>query len=369
MVARRLIILTAFLGLLFLYNLSAILPTIELEIYKLPTTSPDPLSTAGANIKTRGSAGLPNVTAAAVPTKNTTSGPLYLPNILLIGAQKSGSSAVSKWLFKKEQGVCGGEVFKKYNEPDWFHKEMHYFDNLKPERWVKGIDFYMMHYKKCFQKKSKFIMDATPDNLGYPERVYETYKDHPLLMKNLKIIIVLREPISRDLSLYNHKLEEQLREPDPDAWTADVRHSGNDTMKSFPEFVQGRIHEYKHPYAETFSYYALHLAKWFQLFDPKQVLVLSYQVDVRPGTPAKEKLNAFLGHPFQHPMTGGFPASNTKNGPQKVKALPCSIVEMLKPFADPWNQELYDLLASHPRPSMETNPFPKFEAPKCEPDK
>ena len=46
-------------------------------------------------------------------------------------------------------------------------------------------------------------MDATPDYLTYPERIYETYSQANAL-PTLKVMLVIREPVSRELSLYNH---------------------------------------------------------------------------------------------------------------------------------------------------------------------
>ena len=108
--------------------------------------------------------------------------------------------------------------------------------------------------------------------------------------------------------------------------------------------------------------------KLFELFDPKQILVLSYEKDVRPGEPAKNKVAQFLGVGKGYNTVGPFAQTNTHSSPDKVNKLPCSAVDQLWPLVEPWNQELYDLLASHERPPMETKPFPKFERPGCASD-
>ena len=70
----------------------------------------------------------------------TSHGPIRLPNLLQIGGQKCGSSALSEWL--TGQGVCEGELFE--GEPYYFAKESHFFD--EPPRYEKGIEFYAKRF-------------------------------------------------------------------------------------------------------------------------------------------------------------------------------------------------------------------------------
>jgi Sulfotransferase domain len=293
----------------------------------------------------------------------------YLPNILLIGAQKGGSSAVADWFYERG-GVCAGQTFpEKYNEASWYRKEMHFFSNRN--RWSMGKEFYMEHYKHCYDKNKTYIMDATPNYLLKPsaERAYETYKDDPVAMAQLKIILTVREPLSRELSYYNHMVDNYSKYPNTTSWEASIAFKTNGTsqIKTFSQYADSDFLRQPEPY----SHYAIHLSDWFRYFDPRQILVLSYQHDIQPGSPAKSKLLRFLDaqlHPFKAP-TGPFLETNTHNNPAKVKTMPCSDLDRLWSLMESWNQELYELLASHERPPMEQNPFPKFERPACDPSK
>ncbi len=54
---------------------------------------------------------------------------------------------------------------------------------------------------------STYIVDATPNYFGfhYAERAHEMYsKASPKLLSELKLIVSVREPVARELSLYNH---------------------------------------------------------------------------------------------------------------------------------------------------------------------
>ena len=130
-------------------------------------------------------------------TTTQTSLPHYLPNILLVGAQKAGTSAVASWLF--DNGIC-----RSLNG-----KEVHFFDHK--EKYKLGSDYYIKQFQHC--NKGGLSMDATPNTLIFPEKVYKTYNEvynassstpsHEQ-SQQLKIIVTLREPISRQLSRYNH---------------------------------------------------------------------------------------------------------------------------------------------------------------------
>ncbi|QDZ25372.1 hypothetical protein A3770_17p78900 [Chloropicon primus] len=194
-------------------------------------------------------------------------------------------------------------------------------------------------------------MDATPDSFWYPEHVYEVYKDDPDLDR-LKIIVLLREPIARELSLYNHMRNLWSKDPDPKAWYRRV------STESFPEFAKKKLRDG----ADYKSYYAQYLSRWFQFFDPQQILVLSYEHEVLPGTPAKQRIGDFLGHSFRDDK-GAFPRVNEQSNPNKIRKVPCSVVERARPTVERWNKELYELLATWKPHAMD--PFPKFEIAAC----
>lgn len=50
---------------------------------------------------------------------------IQLPSVQLIGAQKSGTSAIADWLFGG--GSCRPDTFD--GDPIYYNKEVHYFDD------------------------------------------------------------------------------------------------------------------------------------------------------------------------------------------------------------------------------------------------
>ena len=80
-------------------------------------------------------------------------------------------------------------------------------------------------------------MDATPNYLKLASRIhsfYEAADEH--LLKNLKIMVSLWDPIARELSIYNHMLYYYLVNPDLNLWYADIARLDGSVM-SFDDYV------------------------------------------------------------------------------------------------------------------------------------
>lgn len=293
---------------------------------------------------------------------------LVLPNVQLIGAGKAGSTTLASWMFN-DLGVCHGQVLP--GEPSFYQKETTFFS--RPDRREKGVEFYNLHYKHCYDANKEFVMDASPGYAKYPDHVHSVYKDDPNLA-NLKIIMIVREPIARELSLFNHIRVKYLESPDPVSQASIVSKQvgTKQKLKTFQEFTDTvLLPDYKsrqevyNPDKASFSqsHYAMYLKRWFELFDPKQILVLSYEEDVSPGIPAKERIRKFLALPSPESETP-FRKLNTQKSQYKIAKAACSAIDALRPYVEKWNQELLELLASHERPPMERKPFPHFNLPE-----
>lgn len=141
---------------------------------------------------------------------------------------------LSNWLFSN--GICQAEVFE--NEPEYFNKEVPFID--QDHRYEQGIEFYAKRFQHCAEDDNlEFIMDATPRTLLYPEHVYSIY-NQTKGGSSLKIIVILREPVSRELSLYNHKKFEytgKKNETPFNQWINDVA-SPDGTVMSFDNYTK-----------------------------------------------------------------------------------------------------------------------------------
>ena len=103
--------------------------------------------------------------------------------------------------------------------------------------------------------------------------------------------------------------------------------------------------------------YADLLNPWFELFDRKKLLVLSYDELLNsPGT-IQWRVRQFLGVP-KGKFPGKLPQVNTP-GKEKKEILP-KAKEVRGPLFAKKNQELYDLLKHHHGGEMEQYIFPPW---------
>lgn len=128
-----------------------------------------------------------------------------LPNFLVVGFPKCGSTSIYYYL--KEHP----EIFL----PE--QKELHYFtypiiskqNQGKGDKKIKQFHIgSFTKYEKCFEAVSneKAIGDVSPSYINYPE-IYHTISQK--LGSNVKIIVLLRDPIKRAYSNYLHLVREE----------------------------------------------------------------------------------------------------------------------------------------------------------------
>ena len=198
-------------------------------------------------------------------------------------------------------------------------------------------------------------MDATPNTLAFPDRVSELYSQvERSAISKLKLIVILREPISREMSLYNHKRADFERNPDKTSWYGDVAFT-NGTIKTFEQYAEYRL---TNPSDIDYGKYVDHLKRWVSFFSRNQLLVLSY--DELKSNPAVSqwRIQQFLGGKF----AGALQEANAKDNERKKKTVPASVSQLLAPTFSRKNQDLYKFLDESPnRPWMEQYPFPHFE--------
>ena len=116
-----------------------------------------------------------------------------LPNFLIAGAMKSGTTSLSRWLAA---------------HPDVFvvpEKEVEFFDSHP--RWAHGIDWYAARFAGAYGVTA--VGEASPNYMYFPwavERIAET------LPGDARVICCLREPVARAHSHYLHWRDRRLVE-------------------------------------------------------------------------------------------------------------------------------------------------------------
>jgi hypothetical protein len=273
---------------------------------------------------------------------------IIVPNVLLVGAQKAGSSTVAKWL-SSLKSTCDAQTFD--NEPPWYGKEVHFFDIQ--ERFEHGKEFYARRFDHC--GSSDLVIDATPNYATFATRIGDFYLQLRMIssanghISNLKVMLILREPVSRELSAYNHMKFNTVT--GSDVWALKRNYS------SFDEYVD----EEK---LSNLGFYSTQLRQWFRILKRDQILILSYHELKRDPTTFQRRIVDFLGLP-PNSVNSKMESANFKAFTGKEAVLSCRTRNKLGMTFQPHNEDLYALLTQNPGPPMEQKPFPEFEVAAC----
>jgi hypothetical protein len=199
-----------------------------------------------------------------------------IPGVLVIGAQKSGTTSLFRYL-------CG---FEEFARPERF--ELHYFDT----NYYRDYRWYLSHFPLGRSRGvARITGEKTPYYLFHPAvpaRVKAT-------LPEVKLIAVLRDPVKRAYSHYHHNRKLGL-EPEPSFLGA---------LEREEERLAGVVNRLLDPLAESkphqyFSYlsrgrYGEQIGRWLQHFPRDRMLVLSSSELFREPRRVMEEVGAFLG--------------------------------------------------------------------------
>ncbi|HEU0102695.1 MAG TPA: sulfotransferase domain-containing protein [Mycobacteriales bacterium] len=228
-----------------------------------------------------------------------------LPNLLVIGAMKGGTTSLWEYLRQHPQ---------IYMSPT---KEIHFFD--RDDRWARGAAWYAPHFAGATPQHA-VVGEATPAYTRFP-----LYRDVPAraasLLPDAKLVYVLREPIARVRSHYLHH-----------------RSLGLETLP----FAQAVVEH--STYVDT-SRYAMQIGQWLRFYDRDQLLVLTSEQLRAEHATTMRRVYSFLGvdpdfrstaeelHRTEEKFVPR-PAANrlrsSKAGERFVESLPSSVVPALQ---------------------------------------
>ncbi|KAL7558759.1 hypothetical protein ACA910_010068 [Epithemia clementina (nom. ined.)] len=270
------------------------------------------------------------------PPNQTSPRPRRIPNVLLAGAQKAGTTAVAEYLQRAEfaNHICWAQP---QHGLAYTAKEPHFFDHNHTFE-QGGLDYYQRIYSHC-QNHHRILLDATPNYFTFLQRIYDFYR-HLGLVDDLKVIFIVREPMARELSWFHHleyhAICNYTHEPTPDYVARDIyRHydhylhhdNGTTTVVQTEETKEGgdspflstspppppplwTFAEYLNQTVlprlalETESesnvgLYVLWLRQWFALLDRRrQIWVVHYDQVLHNQTLFLDQLHAFLNLPL-----------------------------------------------------------------------
>ena len=244
---------------------------------------------------------------------------MTLPNFLVIGAQKAGTSAIYYYLNKHPQ-----IYMSSLKEPGFFHFENEEIDFCGPgdRRYYSCRVTSIEAYKKLFQEVSSEVAVGEAStwylhSIKAPERIKHYIHD-------AKLIAILRNPVDRAYSAFMHARREE-REPFSNFMEAlqeeDARIQNN----------WGHLWRYKH-----MSLYATQLKHYYKLFNRNQIKVYLHEdLNNNPANLLKDVFR-FLG--VEETFTPDLSIRRNVSGIPKNKVLhrflseKQSVKNVLKPF-------------------------------------
>lgn len=245
--------------------------------------------------------------------------------VFIVGAQKAGTTSLYSYLAQRPE-VASGEI-----------KEKCFFclDTL----YEKGNDF----YRSIFPIASKYAcaIDATPEYLYYSECASRIHS----FDKNAKIIVILREPVSRALSAFNmyHQLVRKK------SFKEAFEYDNNRTRDFFMPIIEGHVEptldyflnrelqimnegiSIEEPSLIRRGLYAPQLERYTRLFGQENILIL-FSSDLKTDTHnTVNKVCNFIGlKPFAHreyPMKYALKYTVDQSGKELISKLAGDLFE------------------------------------------
>ena len=277
-----------------------------------------------------------------------------LPEIFIIGAQKGGSMSLLD-LMTQHPLLCRGT-----------HREPHFFSI--DENFKEGSKFYtdLFADAKCNKnaKTSKYI-DGTPmlHISKVWDRIVQTYGKDMKKKDNLKFIVLLREPVSRDFVWYQHVVRNDLHRGQKFTGIktlSEMNLESNFTSRNGEDTRYGR--------------YIDHIKEFLHYFRRDQLLVLSSQAVFDDASSIMKKIYKFIDVPEEKvvqqvvlPRTNHFIETGTAFETCAIHHIPemdCFYRDQMGKYYEPYNQKLYAWIKESKNLADENEPKfgPPFES-------
>lgn len=245
-------------------------------------------------------------------------GPLRgLPAFLIIGAQRSGSTSLFNYL------VQHPDVLPP------FGKEVHYFDF----NYHRGVTWYRGRFPYRHRLRQGFLtLDASPYYLVHPlvpERAAR-------LLPDVKLIALLRNPIDRALSHYQHEVRdgrETLSFADAIERESERLAGEEERLRDDPDYYSYNHHRFSYTRR---GLYVQQLRRWMQHFPRSQLLVLQSERLFQDPVAATAAVQQFLGlaphrlERYKPYLRGEYDRGISQEVRSKLAA-----------YFEPFNQDLY----------------------------
>lgn len=263
--------------------------------------------------------------------RQTTGGWRALPDLLVIGTQRGGTSSLYRYLGRHPQVVPS------------LRKETQYFST----RYALGERWYRANFPSRFSVErdgsvARIGFEATPDYMLHPMAAERA----AALVPNAKVIALVRDPVERAYSHYRHMVRLGFEDATfGDALANEDRRLRGETEKLI------RDPSYPAKALLRFSYfargkYAEHLEPWIQHYPlGDQLLVIQSEEFFRETAACFAAIQSFLGLDVWMPERfGNYSYAQGRIMPSDEHIDPNVRRELAARF-EPWNERLSVLLS------------------------
>ena len=213
-----------------------------------------------------------------------TSGIRLLPDFIIIGAQKSGTTSLYGYIMQHPYAFAA-----QRKEINFFTLKYHY-----------GTKWYVSNFptslRRCINKithKPFVTGEASPYYIFHPLAAERMKK----LLPNVKLIIILRNPVDRAFSHYNHVIthqNEQYSFKDAISEESKRLEGEKERIESNPSYISKKYRSYSYL---SRGRYIEQVEKWMNVFSKDQFLILRTEDLHRDTVGTVNQVFDFLGLP------------------------------------------------------------------------
>lgn len=252
--------------------------------------------------------------------RNLTSSIRMLPSFIIVGAQKAGTTSLYSYLKLHPQIYPGVK------------KEIQFFSI----NYSKGVAWYRSHFPLITKAKKGLITgEATPYYLYHPhaaKRIAET-------LPNVKLIILLRDPVERAISAYWFSMSlgnENLSIHEAFKREKDLLAGEKEKMISNEHYYS--VNHRSYSFLDR-SKYVEQLKNYFQYFERDKIMIIKSEDFFDNPDETYKKVLSFLDL-----SSHSLPKYKPQNTNTVKKRVDSDIKKDLRSYFQSYNEELYELL-------------------------
>jgi len=255
-------------------------------------------------------------------------GPFHLlPDFIIFGVLRSGTTSLYQYL-AQHPNIEPCAIKQPHFFDQYYHRGINWYRMNFPSKWQKFI-FTKIKHKKFITGEAS---GAYLQNPHAPKRIHN-------LNPNMKLILLLRNPVDRAFSHYKRKLKNGSEKLSFE----EVIDQEQSRIEGEQEKMEKNEKYYSHTYHRlsyiTTGLYVIRLKRWLKYFSMKQILVLENEELLHKPQKVYDETIEFLDLPKWK-----LPTFKKFSKQQLSMDMNPKTREKLLEYCRPFNEDLYSLI-------------------------